>query len=363
MMAERADERYIRLTLELAEKGRGKTSPNPLVGAVIVKNGRIVGQGYHRKAGTPHAEINALSDAREKARGASLYVNLEPCCHYGRTRPCTGEIIKAGISEVIFSLRDPNPSVNGKGAAQLRRAGIRVRSGLLRKEAEQLNEVYLKYITTGRPFVILKTAQTLDGRIATGSGDSKWVTGEKARKLVHRLRAECDAVAVGAGTVRADNPSLTVRLVKGRNPYRLIVSSHLKFPRTVSLFNDNDDAKTIVATTASSAPRLEAKNLIIWEVRNGKGGLSLEDLLDKAGRFGISSLLVEGGAGLATSFIKSGLVDKHYIFLAPKLIGAGVEAVGDLNIKKMSDAVGYKSMVYIPGYEPDFLFVGYPEVK
>ncbi|UCD95073.1 MAG: bifunctional diaminohydroxyphosphoribosylaminopyrimidine deaminase/5-amino-6-(5-phosphoribosylamino)uracil reductase RibD [Candidatus Zixiibacteriota bacterium] len=362
-MAEKADEKYIRLALELAEKGRGKTSPNPLVGAVIVKSGRIVGQGYHRKAGTPHAEINALSDARENARGASLYVNLEPCCHYGRTQPCTGEIIKAGVRKVIFSLRDPNPPVNGKGAAQLRKAGIRVRSGVLRKEAEQLNEVYLKFITTGRPFVILKTAQTFDGRIATGSGDSKWVTGSKARKLVHRLRAECDAVAVGAGTVRADNPSLTVRLMNGRNPYRLIVSTGLKFPRTISLFNDNDDAKTIVATVENSARKLNVKNLIVWEIKKGKGGLSLDDFLDKAGQFGISSLLVEGGATLATSFIKSGLVDKHYIFLAPKVLGAGIEAVGNLNIRKMSDAIGYKSMAYIPGYEPDFLFIGYPEGK
>lgn len=360
-MVEKNDEKYLRLALELAEKARGKTSPNPLVGAVIVKNDRIIGQGYHKKAGSPHAEINALNMARGNTRGATLYINLEPCCHHGRTKPCTAEIIQAGIKEVAFALKDPNPVVNGRGAAQLRNAGVKVRTGLLRKEAEKTNEVYLKYIKTGRPFVILKTAQSLDGCIATDTGDSRWITGTKARRLVHRLRSECDAVAVGSGTVMADNPLLTVRSVKGRNPYRIIVSRSLAFPRSINLFKNNDDAKTIVATSGKSAESLKQKNLIVWTIKENRNGLSLIDLLEKAGQFGITSLLVEGGAKLAASFIRSGLIDKHFLFVAPKIIGEGIGAFGNVGVKRVADAVAYRELTCVKGYEPDFLFIGYPE--
>jgi len=356
------DIKYMSLALKLAEKGRGKTSPNPLVGAVIVKNGRIVGQGYHRKAGTAHAEIVALNATRDKAVNATLYVNLEPCCHYGRTRPCTGEIIKAGIKRVVLSMKDPNPLVAGKGVRQLKRAGITVKSGLLKREAERQNEVYLKYIRTGRPFVILKTAQTLDGRIATSSGDSRWITGTKARKLVHQLRAEYDGVAVGGGTVRTDNPRLTVRSVRGENPYRIIVSTHPKFSRSMNIFRNNTDVRTILATSKRAAGDFKMKNLTIWTIKENKDGISLDDLLDKAGQFGLTSLLVEGGRELATSFIRAGLVDKQYLFIAPKIIGKGINAIGRLNIRKMSEALIYKDFYYnCESCAPDMLFVGYPK--
>ncbi len=361
-MASENDLTYMRLAHMLAEKSRGKTSPNPLVGAVIVKNNRIVGRGYHKKAGSAHAEIVALKDAGEQARGATLYVNLEPCCHHGRTGPCTIQIVNSGINKVVISTKDPNPLVNGKGIRHLKKAGIEVVSGLLKKEAFKLNEVYFFYITTGRPFVTLKTAQTLDGRIATATGHSKWITGVKARKLAHQLRANNDAVAVGSGTVRSDDPQLTVRSVRGENPYRIIISRSAKLPSKLKLFKNNDDAKTILATTEKSAAKIKMKNLIVWSVKEDKDGLSLVDLLEKAGRFGITSLLVEGGGRLATSFIKAGLVDKHYLGIAPKIIGAGISAVGDLNIRTISKAVLFKDFEYdCETYAPDVLFVGYPK--
>ncbi len=361
-MASENDKKFLQLALGLAEKGRGRTSPNPLVGAVVVKNSGIVGQGYHKKAGSAHAEVLALTAAGRKAANATLYVNLEPCCHYGRTHPCTGEIIKAGIKRVVFCIKDPNPLVAGKGAIQLRKAGISVTSGILKNEAQRLNEVYLKYIKTDRPFVTLKTAQTLDGRIATTDGNSKWITGVKARKLAHQLRAENDAVAVGSGTVRTDDPQLTVRSVRGENPYRIIVSRQANFSSSLNLFRNNDDARTILATTEKSSNKIKSKNLIVWTIRENKDGLSLDDLLDKAGQFGITSLLVEGGGTLATSFIKAGLVDKHYLGIAPKIVGNGISSVGELNIRTISQAIMFKDFEYdCETYAPDVLFIGYPE--
>jgi len=361
LMAANSDKIFMQLALELAANGRGKTSPNPMVGAVLVKNNRIIGQGYHKKAGTPHAEINALKKAGSAARGATLYVTLEPCCHYGRTKPCSVEIIKSGIKRVVFAMKDPNPIVGGKGARQLRQAGLEVKSGILRNEAEKLNEAYIKFITTGHPFVILKTAQTIDGRIASITGDSKWVTGPRSRKMGHQLRAECDAVVVGAGTVRADNPELTVRLTRGKNPYRIILSGSLDFPRSIKLFKNNKDSRTIVATSAYAARDLKIKNMITWEIKKEKSQLSLSDFLKKAGDFGITSLLVEGGSQLATAFLRKRLVDKHYIFMAPRIIGTGFEAVGNLGLKKMADSMNYHDLSIDTSCEPDILLVGYPE--
>ena len=362
-MADKNAEKYMTLALELARKGSGKTSPNPMVGAVIVKNGKIVGRGYHKKAGTPHAEIHAINEAGDKARGGTLYVTLEPCCHYGRTKPCADEIIRAGVSEVVYSMRDPNPLVCGRGANRLKKAGVKVSSGLLRYEAELLNEVYIKYIRTGIPFVILKSAQTLDGRIAATCGDSKWITGSKARKMGHQLRALCDAVAIGSGTAMTDNPELTVRMVKGKNPYRIILSHKADLPNTLKLFSENNDARTILATSAKNSNKIKAKNLTVWSIREEAGKLSLIDFLEKAGKFGITSIMVEGGATLATAFLKAGLVDKHYIFIAPKIIGRGIEAVGDLDIKKVSDGIEYKNVAVQTDLTPDILIVGYPQNK
>ena len=359
-MAIKADEKYMRLTLELAERARGKTSPNPLVGAVIVKNNRIIGHGYHKKAGSSHAEIVALESAGGHARGAALYVNLEPCCHFGRTRPCTREIIKAGIKEVIYAVKDPNPLVNGKGARELIKGGVAVRSGILRTEAIRLNEVYCKFITTGRPFVVLKMAQSLDGKIATMTGDSQWITGNNSRKFVHVLRAMYDAVAVGAGTVRVDNPRLTVRLAGGKNPYRIVLSENPDFPRNSALFRENDDCKTIVATSPVSAGRLKARNLVIWKIRKTKNGLSLTDFLDKAAKFGITSILVEGGAELATSFVRQRLVDKFHFITAPVVIGRGMDVLNNLSVRKLSDSLHFKEMNTERSGD-DIIFTGYPE--
>jgi len=361
-MAITADKKYIRLALDEAEKGRGTTSPNPMVGAVIVRNNRIVSTGYHKKAGADHAEIVALKKAGQQARGATLYLTLEPCCHRGRTGPCSDQIIKSSIKRVVFSLKDPNPKVNGGGAGRLRRAGIEVTSGLLRKEAALQNEVYLKNIRTGRPFVILKLAQTLDGCIATKKGDSKWITGPKSRKLVHHLRAESDAVLVGGGTVRADNPQLTARSVKGKNPYRIILSANPDFKKSLKLFKNNSDAKTILATSGFSIDKFATKNLIRWSIKkNRQRQLALDDFLEKAGQFGISSLLVEGGSILATSFIKAGLVDKFYLFIAPKLIGDGLNSVGQLGIDKMEQALSFASIKYDLSCSPDLLMIAYPK--
>jgi diaminohydroxyphosphoribosylaminopyrimidine deaminase/5-amino-6-(5-phosphoribosylamino)uracil reductase len=361
-MVNKDAEKYLKMTLELAAKGRGATSPNPMVGAVIVKNGRIVGQGYHKCAGGPHAEIVAINEAREKASGATLYVNLEPCCHYGRTSPCTQAIVDAGIKEVIFAMKDPNPKVNGKGMAILKKSGIRVSYGLLEEESRYLNEAYIKYIKTDIPFVILKMAQSLDGRIATSIGDSHWISCREARKFAHQLRTESDAVVVGKGTVNADNPKLNVRLVKGKNPYRIILSRQADFSPNLNLFKHNNDARTILATSKSSAGKLKAKNLIIWEIKENKKGLILDDFLRRAGQFGIQTLLIEGGSRLATSFLRQRLVDKIHLMIAPMIIGKGKESVDELNIKKLRNAIKFDSYIYHP-CGSDILFTGYPERK
>lgn len=364
-MAVTDDKEYLRQAFKLAEKGRGKTSPNPKVGAVIVKNNRVIGEGYHKKAGADHAEILAIKKAGGKAKGATLYLNLEPCCHHGRTGPCTERIISSGIKRVVFSLLDPNPLVNGEGALRLRKAGIKVTSGLLAKEAGRQNEVYVKFIKTGRPFVVLKLAQTLDGRIATSGGDSKWITGVKSRRLGHRLRAEYDAVAIGSGTVKADDPHLTVRDIRGagHNPYRIILSGRPDFPESINLFKNNIDMRTILATSRSYADKYHAKNLIVWKVKKAKGRLVLDDFLKKAADFGICSMMIEGGSRLATSFIKEGLIDKYYIFVAPKIIGAGKNAIGELDIKNITDGVNLELSEINTSLAPDVLFVAYPEVK
>ncbi len=361
-MADAIIERYIKLALDLAEKGRGYTSPNPMVGAVIVKNGQIVGRGYHKRAGGPHAEVVALAEAREMAKGATLYLNLEPCCHFGRTSPCTDAIISSGISRVVFSLKDPNPLVSGKGALALKRAGIKVKMGILGEEAARLNEAYIKYIRTGLPFVILKTAQSLDGRIATATGDSRWISCPDSREFAHNLRADSDAIAVGAGTVKVDNPRLTVRLVKGENPYRIILSRHPDFSPKMNLFAHNKDAKTILATSTSSKKKIGSGNLIVWHIRDHNDGLSLTDFLRKAGEFGIQTLLVEGGGRLATSFLKHRLVDRLYLVIAPMIIGRGREAVGELNIRRLARAIKFESPGFIPCGE-DILFTGYPKER
>jgi len=366
-MAETGETAYLRKALRLAEKGRGRTSPNPMVGAVIVKDGEIVGEGYHQAAGKAHAEVAAIRKAGPKARGATLYVNLEPCCHTGLTGPCTEEIIRAGIKRVVFSLKDPDPRVNGRGARLLKKAGIMVENGVLKKEAQLLNESYFGYHRNGRPFVILKVAQTIDGRIATVTGDSKWISGPQSLKLAHRLRAEADAVAVGMGTVRKDNPALTVRLVRGKNPYRIVLSRSLNFPRSCQLLDNNSDYKTIIASTVEAIDRFtgtqrgKKSGLIYWTLRCHRDGrLDLHDFLANADEFGLRSMLVEGGGRLAASFLKAGLVDKYIVVIAPMVLGSGVSAVDDIQARRLADAIALERCS-VQKSGADYVFIGYPK--
>ena len=339
------DEYYMRKALRLARRGLGKTSPNPMVGALIVKDGEIIGQGYHRRYGEKHAEINAVQDARGKVSGATLYVTLEPCCHYRKkTPPCVNAILKHSIGRVVIGTVDPNPQVNGEGIEILNRHGIETKVGVLREECDRINETYFKYIQTGVPFVTLKFAQTLDGRIATVTGDSQWISSESTKRLAHRLRSLHDGIMVGLGTILADDPQLTVRLVKGRSPIRVIPDSRLRISLNAKVFKDQDVAPTIIATTSqadekklSSLKGMGIEVLMVSE--DERGEVDLEVLFKSLGKRGISSILVEGGARIITSLFHQGLVDKVVLVIAPKIMGKGIEAVGDLSIRGVSDVL------------------------
>ena len=363
-VADATDRQFMAQALALAQRARGRTSPNPMVGAVIVRRGRVVAEGYHRGKGFPHAEVVALRKAGRKARGATLYVNLEPCCHTGCTGPCTEALVEAGVVRIVYSSIDPNPMVRGKGDSRLREAGIAVERGLLREEAEKLNEAYYAYHRHGRPFVTLKMAQTIDGRIATGTGDSQWISGPLSLKLAHQLRAENDAVMVGAGTVRADNPALTVRLVKGRNPFRVVVAGRGLINPECQIVRKNADHRTIVAAVPEKAARLArlARNsgLTIWEIKPDRDSRPDPiDLMEKAGAFGLQSILVEGGAALATSLLKAGLVDKIILVIAPTIVGEGKSSIGDLGIRKLNKAIQLESIT-IDRSGRDLVVAGYP---
>ena len=334
---------YMQEALVLARKGLGKTSPNPMVGAVIVKKGEMVGGGWHKRAGGAHAEILALGQAGARARGADLYVTLEPCCHFGRTAPCTEAIIAAGIRRVFAAWQDPNPKVNGRGFAALRKAGIEVTVGLLEAEARALNEVYEKYITTGRPFVTLKLACSLDGKIATGKGESRWITGEAARKFVHRLRAQNDAVLVGAATVLADDPEFTVRLARGRQPRRVILDSRGQIPSTARILSVSSPSPLLITTSLArkaDVERLARAGAEVVVLPRREARVSLEDLMEALGDREITSLLVEGGGKLAAGLLEAGLVDKVWFIIAPMIIGGedAPSAVRGRGIEKLSEA-------------------------
>lgn len=359
------DKGYMKMALELAARARGRTSPNPMVGAVVVKEGKVIGRGYHLKAGTPHAEIHALNEAGEAARGAVLYVTLEPCCHYGRTGPCTDAIIKAGVSRVVTAMTDPNPLVAGKGLRMLRSAGIEVSAGVMEVEALELNEVFIKYITTGRPFVVAKAAVSLDGKIATRSGKSKWITGERARAYGHQLRDWYDAIMVGIGTVLADNPSLTTRLPGGggRDPVRIIVDSRASIPINAMVLKQQSEAPTLIAATSGVPPErvdaLRGSGVEVLVVNEGTQ-VDLGELMRLLGERGITSLLIEGGATLHGSAFSSQIVDKVAWFIAPKIIG-GREAPGPVagtGADSPSDAAALER-VKVSRLGPDILVEGY----
>ncbi|HBG45708.1 MAG TPA: bifunctional diaminohydroxyphosphoribosylaminopyrimidine deaminase/5-amino-6-(5-phosphoribosylamino)uracil reductase RibD [Deltaproteobacteria bacterium] len=337
-------EEFMRAALRLAIKGLGRTSPNPAVGAVIVKNGQIASTGYHRKAGGPHAEIEALAGAG-RLKGATVYVTLEPCCHFGRTPPCTEALIRSGVKRVVVGASDPNPRVSGKGIRALRRAGIEVIAGILRDECAALNEPYNTYIRRRTPFVTLKLASSLDGRIATSSGSSKWITGVEARKSVHRLRSLNDAVMVGRNTVKNDDPELTVRLVRGSSPVRVVLDSLLETAPVAKVFNGVKEGKArllIFASKEVKASRVrkaEGLGAEVILVQATGSGLSLGTVMRELGKREITSVLVEGGSELAASFISAGLVDKYVFFYGPMLIGGdGLPMIAGLKVKGLVNA-------------------------
>ena len=357
------DEKYMRLAMQLAGNAIGRTSPNPLVGAVIVKDNRVVGCGWHRKAGTPHAEVHALNQAGELAQGADVYVTLEPCAHYGKTPPCAKALVEAKVKNVYGGLLDVNPKVAGKGFKILEDAGIHVEYGFLQDELRKQNEVFFKWIEHKKPFVVLKAAMTLDGKIATATGQSKWITNETSRAYGYKLRDIYDGIMVGINTVIEDNPMLTSRVDGGKNPIRIVVDSSLKIDINANVVQDKS-AKTIVATTDKANKdkilKLQAQDVDVIVVdKDENDKVDIEKLLDILGQQNICSILVEGGATLSGSFVAKKLVDKVYFFIAPKIIG-GKEAktpVAGTGILNLQEALALKD-IQIEKLEEDVLIIG-----
>lgn len=317
-------QKWMRIALSLARKGEGKVSPNPMVGAVLIKNGKILARGYHRCFGDPHAEIEVIRRAREKARGSTLYVTLEPCSCFGKTPPCTQAIIKAGIGKVIAAILDPNPINSGKGIEELKRAGIETEVGVYEKEAREINEAFFKFMEKKIPFVIVKVAASLDGKIATQTGESKWITGLEARKRAHEMREKVDAILVGVNTVIQDNPSLLPP--SKRNFLRIVLDSRLQIPPEARVLKEQTKAQTIIFTTprASKAKLNRLKNKgakVVIVGRDDEERVSLEEVLLELGRLKILTLLVEGGGEIIGSFFEKRHVDKVFLFLAPRIIG------------------------------------------
>jgi diaminohydroxyphosphoribosylaminopyrimidine deaminase / 5-amino-6-(5-phosphoribosylamino)uracil reductase len=343
-----SDEAYIERAISLAERGRGLVSPNPMVGAVVVVDRRVVGEGWHEGPGTPHAEIRALDQAGDLARGAVLYTSLEPCDHFGRTGPCTDAIAAAGIGRVVSAMRDPNPVVDGRGFAKLRSQGIDVEFGPLAEDAARQNEAFVKHVRTGLPFVTWKMAASLDGKVAARDGSSRWITGEDARADVHRLRSSSDAIVVGAGTALADDPALTVRMpgYRGRPPLRILVDARGRVPAAGDLFDD--EAPTLVATT-DLAPKERREEwstagaeVVVYEPEGER--VPLDELVADLGKRDVQALLLEGGPTLAWAAVEDGLIDKVVVYLAPKLIG-GVDAptvLGGRGFAPIANALGLR---------------------
>lgn len=354
-------EDYMRRALRLA--ARGRTSPNPMVGAVVVKDGEIVGEGYHRRAGGPHAEVIALRKAGSNARGGVLYVTLEPCCHHGRTPPCTRAIIDAGVAEVYAAMLDPDPKVAGRGFDELARAGVRVHYPLLEKEAMKLNEAYIKHRTSGLPLVTLKSAMSLDGCIATAAGDSKWITGERSRLFAHRVRAKVDAIVVGAGTARLDNPQLTARVGKRvYYPKRVVVTKSGNLPSDLRIFNEPGECivacpeglcDAVINKPGGSAVEVVALPTVC-------GRVSMNALMRRLAEMGCLSVLIEGGAETAAAALEERVVDKVMFFYAPKIIGGrrATHAVGGVGVGSVDKAIRIRDM-RIRRLGEDFLIEGY----
>lgn len=341
------DIEYMRRAIELAQKAEGFTNPNPMVGAVIVKDGRIIGEGYHERCGELHAERNAIANLTESAKGATIYVTLEPCCHYGKTPPCTEAIIENEISRVVIGSRDPNPLVSGKGAKILREHGIEVCEDFLREECDAINPVFFHYITGKTPYVTMKYAMTADGKIATKTGASKWITGEGARHLVQRMRHRNMAIMAGIGTVLADDPMLNVRIEGLKSPIRVICDSNLRIPIDSQIVNSAVKYKTIVVCAVENdkvKSLLEEKGISVVKLSDGEGKVDLNALMRYLGEIGIDSVFVEGGAILNDSLLRAGLVDRLETFIAPKVFGgaAAKSPVEGIGIEEVNEAVVFK---------------------
>ncbi len=358
----------MQMALSLAAKGRGRTLPNPMVGAVVMRDGRVVGRGWHASFGGPHAEVNALDEAGEAARGATLFVTLEPCNHTGKTPPCTQRILSAGIMRVVVATPDPNPDVAGGGNAYLKAQGLEVKTGVCEEEALRLNEAFNHYVKIRRPFVTLKCAATLDGRIATRSGDARWVTGEASRRYVHEMRHETAAIMVGIGTVRADNPSLTTRLAGGDgvDPARIILDTRLTIDPRAKVLQQASTAPTIVVT--GPAPAVEQREAVqsaggrLLAAPLDKGRIDLGWLMDQLGAMGMASLLIEGGGLVAGAALRAGIVDKLCLFYAPKLLGGedGVPICGGQGALRMKDSLPVR-IETIHRFDDDFMVEAYPK--
>ena len=339
--SETVHERFMNRAIALARRGVGRVSPNPLVGAVLVKNGRIVAEGYHLYEKKHHAEVVALEKAGRQAAGASLYLNLEPCTHQGRTPPCVDRIVEARVRQVYVAVRDPNPQVAAKGIRRLRKQGIGVHEGLCRDEAIGLNERYLHFMERKRPFVLLKLAMTLDGKIATGSGESQWITGTRARKEVHRLRYEYDAILVGVNTLLRDDPSLDVRWTRSNSIIKVILDSRLRTPPKAKLFNSSD---RVILFCGRQAPKKKfetlSKRATLIRVSGKKGELNWKEVLAHLARLKITSLIIEGGAQVAASALQAGIVQKIHFFYGPRIVGgSGLSGIEDLGVKRLEEAI------------------------
>ena len=336
------DESYIKLTLEIAKKGIGSVSPNPLVGAVLVKDGKIIGAGYHQKYGEAHAEINAINSASENVEGATLFVNLEPCSHFGKTPPCVDALLESKIKKVVIGTLDMNPIVCGSGIQKLKANGVEVKVGILENECVELNKFFFKNVTKKTPYVTLKSAITLDGKIADESYQSKWITSTASRKQVHKLRAEYDSVLVGANTVNKDDPQLTVRLVEGRNPKRIILDPQLKSCIERKIFHSEKNVLLVTSAEKKNSPKAKVLQelgvKLLFLRTDEQKRFHLKTVLKKIGDETITSILVEGGAKVYNSFIKENLFDEMQIFIAPKLLGSGIQFLSDFGIKEMSKA-------------------------
>jgi len=357
---------FMKIALELAKQGLGYTSPNPMVGAVVVKNGKVVGKGYHAGPGQAHAEVIAIDDAGTEVTAATLYVTLEPCNHVGRTPPCTEKILAAGMDRVVIAMEDPNPDVAGGGSEYLRSKGIRISVGVCEDQARRMNEAFLKYVETKRPFVIVKCAATLDGMIATKTGDSKWVTGEASRAYVHLLRHVSDAIMVGINTIKKDNSSLTTRLdgKKGLDPKRIILDTHLSIPEYARVLKLDSDSDTVIATGPAISKKkkvaIQKSGINIIQAPLKDGLVDLGFLMDRLGEYAVTSLLVEGGGQVIASCIKAGIVDKIIFFYAPKILGGddGIPICRGSGPKLMKESVAVKN-IKVHRFGDDIMVEGY----